>query len=133
MVLPGQDDVPVLEEYDPAWKTKVRVGPLVDLVRHGNEDDEGKHITLPGTGLTQRLCKTPQAAESTSYGKAHFYQDNVLPSQSCLLLQELTKASPKLLWQKCHKSQRAISNSQMSQDRLGSARVCQHTINRKSN
>lgn len=74
-----------------------------------------------------------RAAVNTTDGKAHFCQDNVLPGQSCLLLQELTKASPKLLWHKCHKSQWAISNSQMSQDRLGSARVCQHTMNRKSN
>lgn len=55
VVLPGQDDVPVLEEDDPAWKTEVRVGPLVDLVRHGDEDDEGEDVALPGTGLTQRL------------------------------------------------------------------------------
>lgn len=60
VVLPGQDDVPVLEENDPAWKAKVRVGPLVDLVGHGDEDDEGKDVTLPGTALTQCLCKTPQ-------------------------------------------------------------------------
>lgn len=62
VVLAGQDDVPVLQEHDPAGKAKVRVGPLVDLVGHGYEDDEGKDVALPGTGLTQGLCKTPAAA-----------------------------------------------------------------------
>lgn len=55
VVLAGQDDVPVLQEHDPAGKAEVRVGPLVDLVGHGYEDDEGKDVALPGTGLTQGL------------------------------------------------------------------------------
>lgn len=62
VVLAGQDDVPVLQEHDPAGEAEVRVGPLVDLVGHGYEDDEGKDVALPGTGLTQGLCKTPAAA-----------------------------------------------------------------------
>lgn len=49
VMLSRQDNVPVLQEYDPAWKTKVRVRPLVNLVRHGYEDDECKDITLPRT------------------------------------------------------------------------------------
>lgn len=49
VVLPRQDDVPVLEKHDPAGKTEVRVRPLVNLVRHGYEDDEGKDVTLPRT------------------------------------------------------------------------------------
>lgn len=49
VVLPWQDNVPVLQKHHPAWKTKVRVGPLVNLVRHGYEDDKGKDVTLPGT------------------------------------------------------------------------------------
>lgn len=49
VVFPWQDNMPVLQKYDPAWKTKVCMRPLVNLVRHGDEDDEGKDITLPRT------------------------------------------------------------------------------------
>lgn len=61
VVFPGQDDVPVLQEHDPAGKAKVGVGPLVDLVGHGDEDDEGEDVTVPGAAVTQSLCKTPRA------------------------------------------------------------------------
>lgn len=121
VVLPGQDDVPVLQEHDPARKAKVGVGPLVDLVGHGDEDDEGKDVTVPGTGLTQCLCKTPRAAVGQLWGscaKAH--------SHSTASAAGTDRASPKLLGHKCHKSQPARSNSQTSQDRLGSASLSKH-------
>lgn len=56
MVFPWQDDVPVLQEGDPAWQPKVRVRPLVDLVGKGSEDDEAEDEALPGVQLLQGLC-----------------------------------------------------------------------------
>lgn len=123
VVLPGQDDVPVLQEDDPARKAKVGVGPLVDLVGHGDEDDEGKDVTVPGTGLTQCLCKTPRAAVR-QLCKGTFPQHSLLASLSC-------RHSPKLLGHKCHKSQpEAIPKCHKTGWEVP---VCQNTRNRKSN
>lgn len=56
VVFPWQDDVPVLEEGDPAWQPEVRVRPLVDLVGEGAEDAQAEDEALPGVQLRQGLC-----------------------------------------------------------------------------
>ena len=39
MMFARQDYVPVLEFLDPKWQTKVHMGPFVDLVTKGDEDN----------------------------------------------------------------------------------------------
>ena len=56
MVFAGQDDVPVLQEDDPAWQPEVRVRPLVDLVGEGAKDDQAEDEALPGVQLLQDFC-----------------------------------------------------------------------------
>lgn len=68
VVFPWQDDVPVLEEGDPAWQPEVRVRPLVDLVGEGAEDAEAEDEALPGVQLLQRLCG---AGASRTRARAH--------------------------------------------------------------
>lgn len=57
MVFAGQDDVPVLQEDDPARQPKVRVRPLVDLVGEGAKDDQAEDEALPGVQLLQDFCR----------------------------------------------------------------------------
>lgn len=57
VVFAWQDDVPVLQEGDPAWQPKVRVGPLVDLVGEGAEDDQAEDEALPGVLRLQGFCR----------------------------------------------------------------------------
>lgn len=51
VVFAWQDNVPVLQEDNPARKTKVGVRPLVNLVCQGSKYSQGKDVTLPRARL----------------------------------------------------------------------------------
>lgn len=65
MVFAGQNDVPVLQEDDPARQPEVRVRPLVDLVGEGAKDDQAEDKALPGVQLLQGFCRAGRGWVST--------------------------------------------------------------------
>ena len=67
MVFAGQDDVPVLQEDDPARQPEVRVRPLVDLVGEGAKDDQAEDEALPVVQLLQDFCRVGRGWVSTGH------------------------------------------------------------------
>lgn len=104
VMLPRQDNMPVLEKDDPAWKTKICVRPLVNLVRHGYEDDKGKDIALPRTCFVQcfwgkgnkfvcHVCQWDQCHEAVvSVG---LYE--IMPGNCCWINMMFSKGSDESL------------------------------------
>lgn len=55
VVFPWQHQMPVLEQHDPAWETKVGVTPLMNLIGQRYENCQGKDVAVPGIGRRQGL------------------------------------------------------------------------------
>lgn len=56
VVLPGKDDVEVLQEHDPTREAEVGVRPLVNLVGEGHEDGQCKQVAVPGVDMVNLSC-----------------------------------------------------------------------------
>lgn len=67
MMFTGQDDMPVLQEDDPARQPKVCVRPLVDLIGEGDKDDQAEDEAFPGVQLLQGFCRVGRGCIQPSY------------------------------------------------------------------
>lgn len=57
VVFPWQNQMPVLEQPDPAREAEVRVAPLMDLIGQRYENCQSEDVAVPGISCSQGLCE----------------------------------------------------------------------------